>query len=274
MATSQDPPAGEQKDMSFLEHLEELRRKLIWAAAGLIAGIVVVVINADFVIYNIILGMTTPDFPTYRWLCKLGEKTGMMDMCFDTMPFTIQNTALGGNFSAYITTCITGGLVIGFPWVFYQLWSFIRPGLKQTEVRAVRGIVFYVSVLFALGALFGYFILAPMSVQFLGSFEFGNVPTNATITSYIKIISSLVLGTALIFQLPVLIYFLSKIGLVSAAFLRKYRRHAFVVNLIVAAIITPPDVTSQILVAVPILLLYELSILIAARVEKKKPGES
>ncbi|MBL7942293.1 MAG: twin-arginine translocase subunit TatC [Flavobacteriales bacterium] len=273
MSAQPNQPAGEQKDMSFLEHLEELRRKLIWAAAGLIAGIVIVVIYDDFIINKVILGMTSSEFPTYKWLCRLGEKTGMMAMCFDKMPFTLQSTALGGNFSAYITTCITGGLVLGFPWAFYHIWMFVKPGLKQKEVKAVRGIVFYVSLLFIVGALFGYFILAPMSVQFLGSFEYGNVPTNATVSSYIKIISSLVLGTAIIFQLPILIYFLSKVGLVTAAFLRKYRRHAFVVNLILAAIITPPDVTSQILVAVPILLLYELSITIAARVEKKKGAE-
>jgi sec-independent protein translocase protein TatC len=159
-------------------------------------------------------------------------------------------------------------MIIAFPFVFFQLWGFIKPGLKEREINAVRGIVFYVSTLFFAGVTFGYFLLAPLSIQFLGNYQFADVQNNATILSYLKLTTSLVFGTGLIFQLPVLIYFLSKIGLVSAAFLRKYRKHAFVINLIVAAILTPPDVTSQLLVALPIVLLYEISIIVASRTEK------
>jgi sec-independent protein translocase protein TatC len=177
---------------------------------------------------------------------------------------------MGGNFSAYLLVCIVGGIVVAFPWIIYQLWCFIKPGLNKKEISSVNGIVFFVSLLFFTGVLFGYFILAPLSIQFLGNFQFGDVQVQSTVLSYLKLTTSLVLGTGLMFQLPILIYFLAKLGMVSSAFLKKYRRHAFVVNLIVAAIITPPDVTSQILVSLPILLLYEISIYVAGRVEKSK----
>jgi sec-independent protein translocase protein TatC len=165
---------------------------------------------------------------------------------------------------------IVAGLVIAFPFVFYQLWGFIRPGLHMKERKSVNGIVFYVALLFFSGCLFGYYVLTPLSINFLGNFQFGDVEVNATILSYLKLVTSLVLGTGLIFQLPVVVYFLGKIGLISSEFLKKYRRHAFVVNLIIAAIITPPDVTSQILVSMPILLLYEVSIFLVARIERQR----
>jgi sec-independent protein translocase protein TatC len=177
---------------------------------------------------------------------------------------------MGGNFSAYMLVVMVAGVVVAFPFVFYQIWGFIKPGLHVKEKRSVNGIVFYVALLFFSGCLFGYYILTPLSINFLGNFQFGDVEVNATVLSYLKLVTSLVLGTGLIFQLPVVVYFLGRIGLISSEFLRKYRRHAFVVNLILAAIITPPDVTSQILVSMPILLLYELSIIILSRLEKSK----
>jgi sec-independent protein translocase protein TatC len=177
---------------------------------------------------------------------------------------------MGGNFSAYMTVVLIGGVILAFPAIFYQLWAFVRPGLRKSELKSVRGIGFYVSLLFFLGILFGYYVLTPLSIQFLGNFAFADVEVNATILSYLKLCSSLILGTGLVFQMPVVIYFLAKIGLVTSEFLKKYRRHAFVVNLIVSAIITPPDVTSQMLVSLPLLLLYEISIRVAQRVEKNK----
>jgi sec-independent protein translocase protein TatC len=263
--------AEEQKDMSFLEHLEELRGRLVKSVAGIIVGIIVIVCFDTFIIDDVIMGPRRLDFPTYKALCWLSHTMGQGDsMCVQSMNFNLQSTTMGGNFSAYIMVCIVGGIVLAFPWVIYQLWSFIKPGLNKKEVKSVRGIVFYVSLLFFSGVLFGYYVLAPLSIQFLGNFAFADVQVSATVLSYLKLTTSLVLGTGLIFQLPVLIYFLAKLGMVSSTFLKKYRKHAFVVNLIVAAIITPPDVTSQILVSMPILLLYEISIIIASRVEKQK----
>jgi len=191
----------------------------------------------------------------------------------------LQSTTMSGAMNADILVCIMGGIILAFPFIFWQLWGFVKPGLNEREVKSVNGIVLYVSLLFFAGVAFGYFILAPLSIQFLGNYTFADVQNNATILSYLKLTTSLVFGTGLIFQLPgtglifqlpVLIYFLTKIGLVSSAFLKKYRKHAFVVNLIISAIITPPDVVSQLVVAMPILLLYEASIYVAGRVEKRK----
>lgn len=263
--------AEEAKEMSFIEHLEELRSRLVRSVIAIIVGVCVIVAFDDIVIDQIIMGPRRLDFPTYQFFCSLGRSMGMGDqLCFTEMNFSLQSTTMGGNFSAYIMVCLVGGIVLAFPYIIYQLWSFIKPGLNRKESTGVRGIVLWVSLLFFSGVLFGYFVLAPLSIQFLGNFQFADVEVSSTVLSYLKLTTSLVLGTGLMFQLPVLMYFLAKIGLVTSSFLKKYRRHAFVVNLIVAAIITPPDVTSQILVSLPILLLYEASIFIAARVEKNK----
>lgn len=261
--------AKTSNDMTFIEHLEELRKVLFRSAVALLGGVIVIVFFHDFVVNEVIMGPRHADFITYRLLCSWSEYLGLGNsLCLDPPKLQLQSTTMSGNMNADLLVCIVGGVVVAFPIIFLNVWSFIRPGLRQKEIRAVRGIVFFVSLLFFTGVAFGYFVLAPLSIQFLGNYEFADVQNNATILSYLKLTTSLVLGTGLIFQLPVLVYFLAKIGMVSADFLRKYRKHAFVVNLIVAAIITPPDVTSQILVAMPMLLLYELSIWIAARNQK------
>jgi sec-independent protein translocase protein TatC len=262
--------AEEKKDMSFLEHLEELRRRLFFSVVGVVVGVIVIIVFHDFVVNEVIMGPRKADFITYRAFCAWSHTIGLDDqLCLEPPRLVLQSTTMGGNMNADILVCIMGGLIIAFPFIFWQLWSFIKPGLKQKESRAVRGIVFYVSMLFFAGVLFGYFLLAPLSVQFLGNYTFADVQNNPTLLSYLKLTTSLVFGTGILFQLPVVIYFLSKIGLVTADFLRKYRKHAFVVNLIIAAVLTPPDVTSQLLVSLPILMLYEISIAVAARVERK-----
>ena len=258
-------------EMSFLDHLEELRGRLVKAVAGVLVGIILIVIFDDVVIEKIIMGPKHADFISYRAWCWLSHTLGLGEkLCIVPADFTMISTTVGGNFSAYLLVCILGGILIAFPFIFYQLWSFVKPGLKPKEVKAVRGITLFVSILFFTGALFGYFVLAPLSLQFLVGFSFGDAVAQPTVLSYLKLTTSLVLGTALIFQLPVLVLFLTRIGIVSSKFLKKYRKHAFVVNLVLAAIITPPDVTSQILVSMPILFLYEFSIYLAKRVEKKK----
>ncbi|MFY7972727.1 MAG: twin-arginine translocase subunit TatC [Flavobacteriales bacterium] len=263
--------AEEAKEMSFIEHLEELRSRLVRSVIAVIVGVCIIVAFDDVVIDQIIMGPRHLDFPTYQFFCNMGRSMGLGEqLCFTEMNFTLQSTTMGGNFSAYILVCLVGGIVLAFPYIIFQLWSFIKPGLNRKESSGVSGIVMWVSLLFFTGVLFGYYVLAPLSIQFLGNFQFADVAVSSTVLSYLKLTTSLVLGTGLMFQLPVLMYFLAKIGLVTSAFLKKYRRHAFVVNLIVAAIITPPDVTSQILVSLPILLLYEASIFITTRVEKNK----
>lgn len=262
---------SENKEMSFLEHLEELRGRLFKSVLGVVVAVIVVLAFDDFVIEEIIMAPRRLDFISYRLWCDLSHALGLGDtLCFKEIKFSLQSTTMGGNFSAYLLVIIVGGLILAFPWVVYQLWSFIKPGLNAREIASVRGIVFYISLLFFLGVFFGYYILCPLSITFLGNFEFSDVPVTSTVLSYLKLNTSLLLGTGLIFQLPVLMYFLGQLGIVTSALLKKYRKHALVVNLIAAAIITPPDITSQILVALPILLLYEISILVVGRVEKKK----
>jgi len=262
---------SENKEMSFLEHLEELRGRLFKAMLGVLVGVIVVFIFDDFAIEEIIMAPRRLDFVSYRMWCELSHALGMGDtLCFTEINFTLQSTTMGGNFSAYLLVVIIGGVILSFPWIIFQFWSFIKPGLNAREIASVRGIVFYISLLFFLGVFFGYYILCPLSITFLGNFQFSDVPVTSTVLSYLKLNTSLLLGTGLIFQLPVLMYFLGQLGIVTSAMLKKYRKHALVVNLIAAAIITPPDITSQILVALPILLLYEISILVVARVEKKR----
>ncbi len=259
--------------MSFLDHLEELRRRLFWSVVSVIVGIILIVVYHDFVVDEIIMGPRKADFVTYRAFCHWSHTIGMGEsLCLDPPRLVLQSTTMSGNMNADIMVCVVGGIILAFPFIVWQLWGFIRPGLKEKETKSVRGIVFYVSLLFFSGIAFGYYLLAPLSIQFLGNYTFADVQNTPTLLSYLKLTTTLVFGTGIVFQLPVVIYFLSRIGIVSAAFLRKYRRHAFVVNLIVAAILTPPDVTSQILVSLPILLLYEVSILVAARAEKKTAG--
>jgi sec-independent protein translocase protein TatC len=265
--------AEQEKDMSFLEHLEELRRRLFWSVVSVILGIILIVVYHDVVVDDIIMGPRKPDFVTYRAFCHWSHVIGVGDdLCLDPPRLVLQSTTMSGNMNADIMVCVVGGIILAFPFIIWQLWGFIRPGLKEKETKSVRGIVFYVSLLFFAGIAFGYYLLAPLSIQFLGNYSFADVQNTPTLLSYLKLTTTLVFGTGILFQLPVVIYFLSRIGIVNAAFLRKYRRHAFVVNLIIAAILTPPDVTSQILVSLPILLLYEVSIMVAARAERKMAG--
>lgn len=263
--------AEENKDMSFLQHLEELRKRLVRAVLGVLAGVIIVVWFHDFVVEQIVMGPRRADFITYRAFCSWSHTVGLGEqLCLAPPAMTLQSTTMSGNMNADIMVCLIGGIIVAFPFIFWQIWGFVKPGLREKEQKAVRGIVGYVSLLFFAGIMFGYFVLAPLSIQFLGNYTFADVKAEPTLLSYLKLTTSLVFGTGMLFQLPVLIYFLTKIGLASSAFLKKYRRHAFVANLIIAAVLTPPDVTSQILVAMPLLLLYEISILIASRIEKKQ----
>ena len=177
---------------------------------------------------------------------------------------------MSGQFTTHVWVSFIGGLIVSFPYVFWELWRFIKPGLYEKEQNYTRGIVLYASVLFLLGVLFGYYLIAPLSVNFLGGYQVSTAVYNTIdLNSYISTVTTLTLATGATFEMPILVYFLTKIGLIGPTFLRTYRRHAIVVLLIIAAIITPPDVISQVIVTLPLLLLYEISILIAARVEKK-----
>ncbi len=253
----------EEKNMSFLDHLEELRWRLVRCAVSVLIFSVIIWYYQEWIMDNVFLSMSKSDFITFRWMCDF------LGICSEDITLKMQSTSLSGQFSYALMMSIMGGVVISFPYIFYQIWAFVKPGLKQNEKSMASGIVFYVSLLFFLGISFGYFIVAPLCVQFFAIFSISkqieNIPT---ISSYMSMILSTVFYTGLLFLLPVVSYLLAKLGIITASFLRKYRKHAIVGVLILSAAITPPDIVSQIVVSIPILLLYEVGIFVVARVEK------
>ena len=250
-------------NMSFLQHLEELRWRLVRCAIVIVLLAIVIWYFQEEIMVNLFLSMKDKDFVTFRLLCQY------IGVCVEEIPVKMQSMTVSGQFTYALMMSFLGGLVISFPYVFYQIWSFIKPGLKQREKKMVNGLVFYVSLLFFLGILFGYFIVAPLSVQFFGSYQISNqIENNFTIGSYMSTIFSTVFYSGLFFLLPVVSYLLTKIGLINVSFLIKYRKHAIVAILILAAIITPPDIASQIIVSIPIIILYEIGILVSKRAER------
>ncbi|WP_057937215.1 twin-arginine translocase subunit TatC [Algoriphagus resistens] len=271
MALDQYQEEEEEEGMSFLDHLEALRWHLLRSVAAILILSVAAFLAKSFVFGVVILGPSKVDFVTYRWLCELSDVVGLPALCIDELPFTIQSRQMTGQFTMHMTSSFVVGFIASFPFVFWEVWRFISPGLYDQEKNAARGAVFFVSMLFFMGAAFGYFILSPLSINFLSNYQLDpSILNEFDITSYISTLTMLVLASAIMFQLPVVVYFLAMSGLVTSGMLRSYRRHAIVVILVVSAIITPPDVVSQILIAMPILVLYEAGIQIAKRLEKKR----
>lgn len=256
----------EEGEMSFLEHLEVLRWHLIRSVSAIFIVAIAAFIAKGFIFDTVLLGPKKPEFWTYRMLCRLAEKFNLSDLlCITEIPFELINISMAGQFSTHIFVSIVAGLVVAFPYVMFELWRFIKPGLYKSERKYATGMVFYTSVLFVMGVLFGYYVIAPLSVNFLGSYRVSETVMNQIdLNSYFSTIATLVLASGAVFELPVLIYFLTKIGLVTPDLLRQYRRHAVVGILILAAVITPPDVSSQILVFFPLMVLYEISIWVSA----------
>ncbi len=280
MPLDQDPyhdyedETEEGKEMTFIEHLEELRWHLIRAAAAIVILMVVTFINRTFIYDTIILGPAKEDFWTYRKMCEIGKTLGIDTLCLDSQIFKFEffTPELGGQFMLALTSSAILGLVFAFPYIFWEIWRFVTPGLKSGELKAARGAVFFVTTLFFLGVLFGYFVVVPFSVNFLIGFEVStSITRQFDINSYLSILVTLTLACGIAFQLPIAIFVLTKIGIVGPNFLRTYRKHAMIVILVVAAIITPSaDMFSQIAVAIPLYFLYEISILVSMRVEKAK----
>lgn len=274
MALDQYREEEEEEGMSFLDHLEQLRWHLVRSIAAVLIFSVLAFLSKSIVFGEVILGPSKVDFFTYRMLCKLSALFNIPALCIDELPFILQSRQMTGQFSMHMTSSLVVGLIVSFPYVFWEVWKFISPGLYDKERKAARGAVFFVSLLFFMGAAFGYFLLAPLSINFLSNYRLDpSIANEFDITSYISTLTMLVLASAVMFQLPVVIYFLSMSGLVSSAMLKAYRRHAIVVILILSAVITPPDVISQVLIAMPILVLYETGILIAKRLERKRKLE-
>ena len=255
---------AQDKQMTFLGHLEELRWRLVRCAIAILVFAIAIWIYQELIMEKVFLSMNKKDFITFQIFCDL------FGVCIDEIPIKMQSMTMGGQFSYALMMSFMGGIVLAFPYIFYQLWSFVKPGLKLNEINATKGLVFYVSLLFFTGIIFGYFIVAPLSVQFFGSYQISKeIENNFTISSYMGTVISTVFYSGLLFLLPVVSYLLTRIGLITPEFLRKYRKHAIIVVLVLAAIITPPDVLSQIIVSIPILILYEIGILVSARAARK-----
>ena len=264
--------AKDPQSMSFLDHLEELRWHLIRSTFAVLLAGIIAFIAKEFIFDVIIFGPKKADFPTYNGLCNLSKLLGLDEsLCFKELPFTVQSRKVAGQFSVHIWTSITAGFIIAFPYVLYEFWKFLAPALYDNERKYSKGFIIICSSLFFLGVLFGYYVIAPLSINFLGGYQVSaEVLNEFDIDSYIGILRASVISCGLIFELPVVMYFLAKVGLVTPEFLRKYRKYALVVVLILSAIITPPDIASQIIVAIPILILYEVSIVITKIVTKKE----
>ncbi|MCX6214011.1 twin-arginine translocase subunit TatC [Spirosoma sp.] len=263
---------SEGKEMSFLDHLEELRWHIIRAVASIFVFAIIAFVYIEEIFDVVIMGPKNPNFWTYRMMCKLADTTGYADLCVKKLNFELQSLGVSDQFTMAMTSSAIIGLCFAFPYAFWELWRFIKPGLRNVERDAARGAVFFVSLLFTMGLLFGYFIVSPLAINFLANFQITpEIKNQFDITSYIGILVTLSLGCALIFQMPMIAYVLSKVGVLTPKYMREYRKHAWIVILVVAGIITPsPDIYSQVLVALPLTLLYEVSILVSARIEKAR----
>ncbi|WP_317128184.1 twin-arginine translocase subunit TatC [Hymenobacter persicinus] len=268
---SPDGNLGEQHEMSFIDHLEALRWHIIRSAISIVIFTTAAFFAKDFLFHDLILGPSRSDFWTYRMFCKFGNLIGAPSLCIDKVGFIIQNREMSGQLTMHISTSFMVGLVMAFPYTFWELWRFIKPGLYPHEQKNSQGAVFFVSVLFALGLLFGYYIAAPLSINFLASYTVDpTIENQIDLQSYLSTLTTMSISTAFVFELPMIVFFLAKAGLITPEIMRLYRKHAIVVILIIAAVITPPDISAQIIVTIPILILYELSINIARVVSRNR----
>jgi sec-independent protein translocase protein TatC len=258
-------------EMSFIDHLEALRWHIFRSLLAVLIGAVLVFVYMDFFFGTIVMGPANRTFITYRVLCGASHRLGLGNaLCLSDINLKLISTEMSSQFMMSFTIAFVGGFILAFPFVFWEFWKFVRPALTEKELGRTRGVIFWVSLLFFSGVSFGYFLIAPYTVNFFAAYTLSPLIQNTfTVSDYIDNIVSLVLGTGIVFQLPLVVYFLAKVGILSASFLRTYRKFAVVIILVLAAVITPPDVVSQLIVTVPLWLLYEISISIAARVNKE-----
>ena len=266
-----DQADAEPGEMSFLDHLEELRWHLIRSLTAIFVFAIAAFVSKGIIFGEIILGPSKPSFWTYRMLCNLSEILSSDALCISKLPFIIQSRQMTGQFSMHITSSFVIGLICAFPYAFWEIWRFVKPGLYDKERKAATGATFYVSLLFFMGVFFGYFVVTPISINFLSNYQIDpSILNEFDIISYVSTVTTLVLACALLFQLPIVVYFATKAGLVSSSLLKTYRKHSIIVILMLSAVLTPPDPFSQVLIAIPLGLLYQLSILIAVKLEKKE----
>jgi len=273
---SGDAKKGKVKygEMSFLEHLEELRWHLIRSVMAIMAMAVVAFVMKDFIFSKVIFKPKTPDFWTNRMFAQFGDFIGSEAIKINQSDLQLISIKMAGQFLTHIWTALIAGFIVASPIVFFEFWRFIKPALYENEKKYASGAVFFTTVLFLMGVLFGYYLIVPLSIHFLGSYSIsGEVVNQININSYISTVSSISLASGVVFLLPIFVFFLSKVGLLTPEFMKRYRKHSYVVMLLLSAIITPPDVFSQIMVAFPLVFLYEIGIVISGRIEKKRAKE-
>jgi sec-independent protein translocase protein TatC len=268
-STKNNIPPETEKVMSFWDHLEELRWHIVRSVIAVLVLAVIAFLNRSIVFDKIILAPSTSDFFTNRAFCKLGELINVSSLCIKNLHLQIINISMSGQFMTHLYISTVAGFILAFPYILYEIWRFIKPALYDKEQKYSKGIVFISSLLFLSGVLFSYFIIVPLTVNFLGNYQVSQQVLNqVSLNSYINTVVSVTFGVSVSFELPILVYFFTKVGLLTPDFLIKNRKYMFVVLLILAAIITPPDMFSQILVVIPLMVLYELSIMVSKRVYK------
>ena len=271
LSKNKDGSSGKGNEMSFLQHLEELRWHLVRASAAVIVAGIVVFLNKEFIFDQVILAPRDPGFVTNRFFGWLAVQLNSPDLAINTKPFQLINIDLSGQFSIHLNLAIIGGIIISIPYILWEFWRFVRPALYENERKHVTSAVVYSSLLFLMGICFGYYMIVPLTTHFFGSYQVSKEVLNQiNLTSYISSVNTIVLGSGIIFELPIVMFFLAKVGLAGSSFFKTYRKHAFILLLCLAAIITPPDAFSMLLVTGPLALLYELGVFMARVVEKKR----
>ena len=265
-----DEYQNEEKNMSFLKHLDELRGHLFRSVIAIVALFIIAFIFPNIIFEEILFGPLSADFPTYKLLCFVSQKIGVGDtFCINEINLALQNTAFLGKFLTHLKVSFVAGFIVAFPFIINEIWRFVKPALSKSEKSYARGLIFFCSFLFFTGVCFGYFIIAPFTINFVASYgAIDLVKDDIQLGSYIGFITSIVIAAGLMFEMPIFAYFFSKIGILTPDILKQYRKHAIVVMLVISAIVTPPDVFSQVLLSMPLYFLYEVSILISSRVNK------
>lgn len=260
-----------ENEMSFLDHLEELRWHLVRSVGAILVFAIVAFINKAFIFDNIIMAPRKDTFFTNRWLARLGDMLGIDALKINTAELKLISTELAGQFVAHLKISFVAGLIIACPYIIWEIWRFIKPALYSNEKKHASGAVFFISMLFVMGVLFGYYLIVPLTIHFLGTYvTSADVGNTIKLGSYMSTLTSVPLATGVVFQLPMFSLFLSKVGLLTPDFMKKYRKHAFIVLLLLSAIITPPDIISQVMVCFPLVLLYEVGIIVSRRIEKRR----
>ncbi len=257
--------------MTFIDHIEELRWHIIRSLGAVLVASIVVFIYAEWIFEHIITGPTRSNFISYRWLCALGRRIGTETLCLKDINLTLQNTEMSGQFMLSFSSSFMLGFIIAFPYIFWEFWKFLKPALNPEEVKHANGIVFWSSLLFGFGVVFGYLVLAPFTINFFANYQLSpDIKNIFTIKNYYESLSDMVLGMGIVFELPIVVFFLSRVGVLTPTIMRKQRRYAIVILIFLSEIITPPDWFSWLLVFVPVYILYEISINISGRAERDR----